>query len=368
MELLKTPLFNFHLENGARMMPFAGWNMPVQYSSGIIAEHLATRTSASLFDVSHMAQLELLGSCADVFLERLTPTNVTGLAEGQMRYSFFLNNDGGIIDDFLISRLNDSLRLVVNASRSRQDIEHLNRHLNGDVKLNHRTDKALIALQGPKSASILARLGLNLNELNFMHIRNCKIDQIPVAIARSGYTGEDGFEISTDVESVESLARQLLSFNEVSLAGLGARDTLRIEAGLPLWGNEINEDISPISAGLAFALSKKRCELADFIGSKKILFESKNMPKKILVGLMAEGARPVRGGAELKHKGKKIGHITSGTFSPSLDRPIAIAFVKSRHSRLGTRLVAEIRGSEIQTEVVARHFPHKYYRGCSSQI
>ena len=258
MELLKTPLFNFHLENGARMMPFAGWNMPVQYSSGIIAEHLATRTSASLFDVSHMAQLELLGSCADVFLERLTPTNVTGLAEGQMRYSFFLNNDGGIIDDFLISRLNDSLRLVVNASRSRQDIEHLNRHLNGDVKLNHRTDKALIALQGPKSASILARLGLNLNELNFMHIRNCKIDQIPVAIARSGYTGEDGFEISTDVESVESLARQLLSFNEVSLAGLGARDTLRIEAGLPLWGNEINEDISPISAGLAFALSKKR--------------------------------------------------------------------------------------------------------------
>ena len=364
MDLKRTPLYDFHVANGARMVPFAGWDMPVQYSTGIKAEHLATRDGAGLFDVSHMAQIEISGAGANAFLERLTPTNLSALSEGQVRYSLFLNDKGGVLDDLMITRLDGHLHLVVNAGRASHDITHLRQNLDANTHMNLNEDKALLALQGPDAAQVLNNLGLDIDGLHFMDARHFNLAGIPLVISRSGYTGEDGFEISIPGESATPIAERLLNTKKVTLAGLGARDTLRLEAGLPLWGHELDETITPTTAGLTFALSKKRREAANFPGASIILDELARGPSRHLVGLLANGARPVRDGVLLKQDGKDIGIVTSGGFSPSLNRPAALGFVDGSYAEAGTQLTAATKGKE--TQVTVAKLPlvkHRYFRG-----
>ena len=364
MEERRTPLYDFHIANGARMVPFAGWDMPVQYTAGIKAEHLATRNGAGLFDVSHMLQVELSGNGADAFFERLTPTDIGAVAEGRVRYSMLLNDAGGVLDDLMVARLDGRLHLVVNAGRAAHDIDHLRQNLDGSTKMDVHHDRALLALQGPKAAQVLSSLGFDLDGFRFMDIHHFTLGTIPLVITRSGYTGEDGFEISMPANAAVDIAKTLVATGDVTLAGLGARDTLRLEAGLPLWGHELDETITPTMAGLKFALSKKRREAADFPGANIILDEFVNGPKRQLVGLLASGARPVRDGTILLHDGVDIGIITSGGFAPSLDRPAALGFVETHLATDGTILAAATRGGETPITVV--NLPlvsHRYFRG-----
>ncbi|MBL6596043.1 MAG: glycine cleavage system aminomethyltransferase GcvT [Candidatus Puniceispirillum sp.] len=364
VDIKQTPLYDFHRANGARMVPFAGWNMPVQYTHGIKAEHLATRNGAGLFDVSHMVQIELSGSGADTFFERLTPTDIGAVAEGRVRYSLFLNDAGGVLDDLMVARLDGHLHLVVNAGRAQHDINHLRQNLDAETRIEVHHDKALLALQGPQAAAVMSSLGLDLDGLRFMDIRRFELNSIPLVITRSGYTGEDGFEISMLATAVVEIAKTLLATNEVTLAGLGARDTLRLEAGLPLWGHELDETITPTMAGLKFALSKKRREAADFPGADVILDEFAHGPKRCLVGLLATGARPVRDGTILLHDGAEVGVVTSGGFSPSLDRPAALGLVDAKLADTGTVITAATRGSETPMTVASLPLvPHRYFRG-----
>jgi len=364
VEKQRTPLYDFHIANSARMVPFAGWDMPVQYAAGIKAEHLATRNGAGLFDVSHMVQVELSGNGADAFFERLTPTDIGAVAEGRVRYSMLLNDAGGVLDDLMVARLDGRLHLVVNAGRATHDIDHLRQNLDDSTKMDVHHDWALLALQGPKAAQILFSLGLDLDGFRFMDIRHFTLGTVPLVIARSGYTGEDGFEISMPANAAVDIAKTLMATGDVTLAGLGARDTLRLEAGLPLWGHELDETITPTMAGIRFALSKKRRKAADFPGADVILDEFANGPKRQLVGLLASGARPVRDGTILLHDGVDIGIITSGGFSPSLDRPAALGFVETHLATDGTIIAAATRGGNTPITVVNLPLvPHRYFRG-----
>ncbi len=359
-----TPLHAFHVAHGARMVPFAGWDMPVQYADGIKAEHLATRESAGLFDVSHMAQVWLSGPAAEAMLEALTPTDVRAIGEGRVRYSLFLNETGGVLDDLMIARLDGGLQLVVNAGRADHDIAHLRAHLGDGVEMTVKSDRALLALQGPQSPAVLERLGLDLAGFHFMQIGHFSIDGADCIVTRSGYTGEDGFEISMPAEDAERLATRLLADDAVSLAGLGARDTLRLEAGLPLWGHELDETINPVAAGLRFALSKRRREAGDFPGAGPILDDFANGAPRQLVGLLPQGGRPVRDGAELALDGTIVGIVTSGGFAPSLDAPAALGFVDSELAAAGTELMALTRGRETPVVTAALPLvPHRYIRG-----
>ena len=374
METRRTPLYDFHLAHGARMVPFAGWDMPVQYADGIKAEHLATRAGAALFDVSHMAQIWLAGNDADAALERLTPTDVGAIAEGRVRYSLFLDENGGVLDDLMIARLDGDLQLVVNAGRADHDIAHLRANLGGanlddanlddDVTMQVRDDRALLALQGPKAPQVLCRLGVDLDGFFFMQIGHFTIDGVDCIITRSGYTGEDGFEISMPSDKAVQLAELLCADEAVSLAGLGARDTLRLEAGLPLWGHELDETINPVAAGLRFALSKRRREAGDFPGAAPIMNDWTNGPTRQLVGLLPQGGRPVRDGAELDCDGRIVGHVSSGGFAPTLDAPAALGFVEAALAAPGTEINALVRGREVPVTVAALPLvPHRYIRG-----
>jgi len=370
-QLLKTPLFNLHLEQGARMVPFAGYEMPVQYPLGVKKEHLHTRSAAGLFDVSHMGQVRLQGAQADAALEKLVPVDIVDLPVGKQRYALFTNSEGGILDDLMVTRYAGWLYLVVNAACKEQDIAHLRANLGDDTVLEVLDDRALLALQGPLAAQVLARLQPAVAEMVFMDSRELEIDGIPCLVSRSGYTGEDGFEISVPAARADTLTRTLLAQPEVELIGLGARDSLRLESGLCLYGHDIDTTTTPIEASLNWAISPARrpggsraggYPGAEIIGAQ--LSGATPLARK-RVGLVGEGRAPVREGTELfDGEGNQVGSITSGTFGPSAEQPVAMGYVSSAVSALGTPLFAEVRGKRLPMQVVRMPFvAQRYCRG-----
>ncbi len=363
MNTKQTPLHAFHHAHNAHMASFAGWDMPVQYATGIKAEHLATRQSAGLFDVSHMTQLEISGDQAVANLAALTPSDIASIGDGRLLYSLFLSEQGGVLDDFMIGRIGDVFYLVVNASRADHDIAHLQKHLDASTKLTIRTDQALVALQGPQSANVLGMLKLRLNDFRFMQLRHFDFNGTELLISRSGYTGEDGFEIALPASFARQFCDACLSTGLVTMAGLGARNTLRMEAGLPLWGHELNETITPVEAGLEFVIAKKRRDMDNFPGVKRINKQLKTGPKRRLVGLSSNNARPVRDGVILHHNDRPVGFVTSGGFAPSLERPAALGFVETNFAAPGTSLLAVTRGTPTPVSVSNLPFiQHRYFR------
>lgn len=368
---LKLPLDAWHRTKGARMVPFAGYAMPIQYE-GIMAEHLWVRENAGLFDVSHMGQLQLIGPDAASKLERLVPGDISALKRGKMRYSLLLAEDGGVLDDLIITNMGHDLWVVVNGAVKHQDIAFLEANLPADIEVWHNTDLALLALQGPKSAEVLARLAPGVAELSFMEAGQFYSEEFgvgPMWISRSGYTGEDGFEISIKSIYVEQLADLLCAQGEVKPIGLGARDSLRLEAGLPLYGHDMDTGTDPVEANASFAISKRRRAEGGFNGADRILKALNNGPARKLVGFMVDGKMPVREGAPIFAEGTQVGMVTSGGFSPSLGMPIAMGYVDAAYSQAGSMLKAEVRGKPIDLTVAAMPFiPHRYYRAISSKI
>jgi aminomethyltransferase len=364
------PLDGWHRDQGARMVSFAGYAMPIEYE-GIVAEHLWTRENAGLFDVSHMGQLTLDGDGAAKALEKLVPGDISALKPGRMRYSLLLGEDGGVLDDLMVTCAGDHLYLVVNGAVKWDDIGFLREHLPDEITISHLDDAALLALQGPKAAAALARIGIEPAEagwpvptdLFFMEAGPFLWNGVPLGISRSGYTGEDGFEISVPAEQVEALADALCAQPEVKPIGLGARDSLRLEAGLPLYGHDMNETIDPIEGNAAFAVSKRRREEGGFNGADRILSALANGPSRRLTGFTVAGKLPVREGAELFAGDARVGTVTSGGFSPSLEFPIGIALVDAAHSAPGLSLDAEVRGRRVPVTLASMPFvPHRYHR------
>ncbi|MCB2049540.1 MAG: glycine cleavage system aminomethyltransferase GcvT [Novosphingobium sp.] len=364
------PLDQWHRDRGARMVEFAGYMMPVQYE-GIIAEHLWTREHAGLFDVSHMGQLVVSGQGAAEALETLLPGDISALKPGRVRYSLLLAEDGGILDDLMVTNRGDEYYVVVNGATKWDDIGHLREYLPDDVTLNHLDEHALLALQGPEAAKALGALGLkpafegmpSLEDLTFMQAGPFMWGERPLGISRTGYTGEDGFEISVRAEDVVALADALTAMGEVMPIGLGARDSLRLEAGLPLYGHDLTPETDPVSADLAFAISKVRREGGGFPGAERILDLLADGPQRLRVGLALEGRMAAREGAKVMSEGGEVGVVTSGGFSPSLQHPIAMAYVDSAHAAPDTQLEVEMRGKLLSARVVPMPFvPHRYHR------
>jgi aminomethyltransferase len=365
--LARTPLYDLHVAQGARMVPFAGYAMPVQYKAGIIAEHLHTRQKAGLFDVSHMGQAVLSGPGAARGLETLVPADIVGLAARRQRYTQLLDENGGILDDLMVTWLPGSeerLGLVVNAANKEADFAHLRASL-PDLQLDVLSDRALLALQGPKAVAVLAPIFPAAAILGFMSWLEVDWHDVTLFVSRSGYTGEDGFEISVPASHAGYLARQLLANSDVALIGLGARDSLRLEAGLCLHGHDIDTTTTPIEAGLAWSIQKRRREGGGFPGAERIQRELADGPKRRRVGLELAGKAPAREGAEVTAPdGRKIGRVTSGGFAPSLGRPIAMAYVESAFAAPGTELNIIVRGTPLAARVVSMPFvPHRYFRG-----
>ena len=363
--LLETPLHSLHVSLGARMVPFAGYDMPVQYPQGIVAEHLHTRAAAGLFDVSHMGQLRLDGAGAAAALERLVPGEIQALKPQRMRYTLLTDGNGGILDDLMVTNMGDHLFVVVNAACKADDTAHLKRALEPAVKVTPLSDRALIALQGPRAAAVLARLAPAVAAMPFMSMTAQALDGAACLISRSGYTGEDGFEISVPAASAERLARRLLAEAEVKPIGLGARDTLRLEAGLCLYGHDIDRTTTPVEADLGFALGKRRREQGGFLGAEKILRQLREGVARKRVGIKPEGRAPAREGTEILDSADAvIGKVTSGGFGPSVDGPIAMGYVASAHATPGTAVSLMVRGTPRPARIVTLPFaPHRYYRG-----
>jgi aminomethyltransferase len=363
-ELIATPLARLHAELGGRMVPFAGHSLPVQYPGGIIAEHSHTRTKASLFDVSHMGQVTLAGPDAATALQRLVPGNITGLGPSRIRYTMFTKPDGGIIDDLMAANGGDHLRLVVNGARAAVDLAHLRAELGGDVAITHHAGRALMALQGPAAAAALASLIPEAAGMAFMSFIDAEIDGNAVSISRCGYTGEDGFEISVAADHGESVARKLLQHPDVEAAGLGARDSLRLEAGLCLYGQDIDETTSPIEAGLNWTITKRRLAEGGFPGWQRISTEADTGPKRRLVGIRPDGRAPARAGTEIfDGDGKPAGVVTSGGFGASFGGPVAMGYVRPDLAEPGTALGLQIRKTLVPATVAMLPFvPHRYYK------
>ena len=357
------PLDAWHRARGARMVAFAGYHMPIQYD-GIMAEHLWTRTSAGLFDVSHMGQLLLSGDGVVDALETMLPADVAALTPGRMRYSLLLNDAGGILDDLMLTRRADDFYMVVNGATKYDDIAHILDHLEDEMTLNHMDEQALLALQGPRAVDALARIVPGVAALVFMTAGAFDWDGVPLWISRSGYTGEDGFEISLPADAAEAFADRLCAEPEVKPIGLGARDSLRLEAGLPLYGHDLDPETTPVTADLGFALSKRRREGGGFPGAEQILAERAAGPLFTRVGLIVEGRQPVREGARVLQAVDGVeGRVTSGGFSPSLQRAIAMAYVPTLLSAPGSVIDLEQRGKRFTAEVVPMPFiPHTYVR------
>jgi aminomethyltransferase len=367
--LARTPLHALHLELGAKMVAFAGYDMPVSYPDGILKEHRHCRESAALFDVSHMGQLRLVGEQAARALETLVPMDVESLAVGKQRYAFFTNSGGGILDDLMITRREDHLFLIVNAACKDADTRHLVTHIGHRCTVQPLPDRALLALQGPQAAKALARLNPAVTALTFMTGANVTLAGADCFITRSGYTGEDGYEISVPGAQAEMLARALLALNEVKPAGLGARDTLRLEAGLCLYGHDINETTTPVEAGLTWAIQKVRraggARHGGYPGAAAIDAQLASGPSTRRVGLLGLERVPVREGAPIVDAhGRKLGSVTSGTLSPTVNEPIAMAYLAANHALPHHEVYAEVRGKRQPMRVSAMPFtPHRYFRG-----
>lgn len=347
------------------MVPFAGYDMPVQYPTGIVAEHTHTRTQAGLFDVSHMGQVRLDGAGAAAALERLVPGDIQAVKRDRTRYTLFTNASGGILDDLMVTNRGDHLHLVVNAACKVEDVAHLKGALEPAVKVTALPERALLALQGPVAAAVLGRLVPGVMAMSFMSVATHDLAGIPCLISRSGYTGEDGYEISVPADAAEKLARRLLSEPEVKLIGLGARDTLRLEAGLCLYGHDIDTSTTPVEADLGFALAKRRRAGGGFLGAEVIQRQLREGTARKRVGIKPEGRAPARDGAEIRDAGgATIGKITSGGFGPTVGGPIAMGYVASAHAVPGTALSLMVRGTPMPARVVPLPFvPHRYYRG-----
>ena len=364
------PLDAWHRASGARMVEFAGYWMPVQYE-GIIAEHLWTRAHAGLFDVSHMGQLTVSGEGAVAALEALLPGDIAGLAPGRTRYSLLLDENGGILDDLMVTNRGDHFYIVVNGATKWDDIGHLREHLPDAITLNYLDEHGLLALQGPEAAQALGALGLRpafedtpaLSDLTFLQAAPFYWGDVPLGVSRSGYTGEDGFEISVREGDLAALADALCARSEVKPIGLGARDSLRLEAGLPLYGHDLSPETNPISAGLSFAIGKRRRAEGGFLGSEKVLDLLAKGAPSLRVGLALEGRQAAREGALVLAGDQQVGAITSGGFSPSLNHPVAMAYVSAEHSAPGTALTIDVRGKRLPAKVVPLPFvPHRYHR------
>jgi aminomethyltransferase len=372
--LARTPLYDAHVALGAKMVGFAGYEMPVQYPTGILAEHTWTREHASLFDISHMGQAVLTAAdgrfeTAAAALETMVPGDMASLAAGQQRYTQLTNDTGGVIDDLIAARpLSEdkpgTLNLVVNAARKAVDYAHITASLPAGVTLTPEPTLALLALQGPKAAGVVAALCPSAAALGFQRTAAATIAGLACHIARSGYTGEDGYEISVAASDVSALWASLIADDRVRPCGLGARDSLRLEAGLCLYGHELDETISPIEAGLAWSIAKRRRAGGGFPGAARIQAELANGPARLRVGILPDGRAPARDGTQIQSQdGTPIGVITSGGFSPTLKRPIAIGTVLAAYAKPGTRLALIVRGVRLDAAVVALPFvPHRYHR------
>ncbi len=368
--LRQTALHGLHRRLGGKMVPFAGYDMPVQYPLGILGEHNHTRSAAGLFDVSHMGQVVLSGPDHETVaaaLERVVPGEILKLAPGRMRYTVLLNDEGGILDDLMVTRLQDDGRLfvVLNAACKADDLRYLRERLPASVTINVLDDAALLALQGPAALTVLSEMMGGAPDLRFMQGAQVQIADVPVLMTRSGYTGEDGFELSVPNGQAEDFAERLLAFDAVEAIGLGARDSLRLEAGLCLYGNDLSTDVTPVEADLAFVLGKRRRDAADFPGAAKILRQLADGPARRRVALLPEGKAPARAGTDITAPdGSVIGTVTSGTFAPSVGGPIAMGYVTSAHAAPETAVNLMVRGQARPAKVVTAPFvPHRYVRG-----
>ncbi|WP_076589726.1 glycine cleavage system aminomethyltransferase GcvT [Vibrio ostreicida] len=369
-DLLKTPLHQLHIAAGAKMVPFAGYEMPVQYQLGVKKEHLHTREAAGLFDVSHMGQLRLHGQGAAAFLESLVPVDIIDLPQGNQRYAFFTNEEGGIMDDLMVANLGDHLFVVVNAACKAQDIKHLEAYCPADVELEIIEDRALLALQGPQAVNVLTRFNSDVANMVFMDVRKLNILGVECIVSRSGYTGEDGYEISVPNSHAEELASALSAEDSVELIGLGARDSLRLECGLCLYGHDLDATTTPVEASLLWGIQKIRRlggeREGGFPGSDIILkqIETKQVSRK-RVGLVGQTKAPVREGTELfDGDGNRIGQVTSGTAGPNAGKPVSMAYVQTELAGLGTQVFADVRGKKLPMSVEKMPFvPQRYYRG-----
>ncbi|WP_226663388.1 glycine cleavage system aminomethyltransferase GcvT [Alteriqipengyuania lutimaris] len=364
----KLALDAWHRAHGARMVPFAGYEMPIQYE-GIVAEHDWTRAHAGLFDVSHMGQLTLEGPDGDIAaaaeaLEALVPGLVSSLKPGRMRYTLLLAEDGGILDDLMVTNTGQHVALVVNGACKWDDIAFLREHLPDDITLTHHEDQALLALQGPEAVDALGELVPAAAELVFMTAGFYDWNGVPLWISRAGYTGEDGFEISVPAEHAEKLATALVEDKRVKSIGLGARDSLRLEAGLPLYGHDLTAEIDPVTAELTFALSKKRREAGGYHGHARISGALSDGAAQKRVGLVLDGRLPAREGSEIFAGDAQVGTVTSGGFSPTLGHPIAMGYVDAAHAEIDTALEVQVRNKRLPARVAKMPFvQHRYFRG-----
>ncbi|MFQ1698991.1 glycine cleavage system aminomethyltransferase GcvT [Loktanella agnita] len=362
-DLLETPLHDLHVELGAKMVPFAGYAMPVQYGLGVMKEHLHTREKAGLFDVSHMGQVILRGEDPATALERLIPVDIVGLAENRQRYGFFTNDSGGIMDDLMIANRGDHLFVVVNAACKGADIAHMKANLEPGVTVTEITDRALLALQGPASEAVLAALNPTVAGMAFMDVATVTLNGAECWVSRSGYTGEDGFEISVPAGDAAALARALLAHEDVAPIGLGARDSLRLEAGLCLYGHDIDTDTTPVQAALTWAMQKVRrpggARACGFPGAAAIASELAKGVARKRVGLLPEGRAPMREGVPIYADADgdaQIGVITSGGFGPTVGGPVAMGYVASAQAQPGTVLYGELRGKRLPLTVTKLPF------------
>ena len=364
--LLKTPLHALHVELGAKMVAFAGYDMPVQYPAGVLKEHLHTREKAGLFDVSHMGQAFLAGSDPAKALERVTPADVVGLKEGMQRYGLLLNDQGTIKDDFMFTKLEGEadMYLVVNAGTKDGDYAYMADKLEGAATVTTRFDRALLALQGPMAGAVLERLSPGIDRLTFMKVVRATVAGCPAIVSRSGYTGEDGFEISIEGKDGERVARALLAESEVLPIGLGARDSLRLEAGLCLYGHDIDETVTPVEANLVWSIAKRRKMDKDFPAAEKIMDQVFNGVSKKRVGILPVGKAPAREHTPVADKtGRVIGEITSGGFGPSVNGPVAMGYVETAFAADGTEVDLIVRGKPMPARIAPMpFFPHRYRR------